>query len=447
MSQVAAASVGAVRTASDPVRARVVSGTRLADLPQVRRLGEDVVHDIRVVAAVLPFKVNGYVLDELIDWDRAPDDPVYRMTFPNRDMLPPDAFAAVSGLVARGVSGHELRRSVVRWAQALNPDSSAQLRHNVPLLDGAPLVGVQHKYRETLLVFPAHGQTCHSYCAYCFRWPQFVALPGMHQAVSDPRLVARYLQGHPEVTDVLFTGGDPMTMSAQLLHQFVDPLLDSRFEHLRNVRIGTKALAYWPFRFTTDTDADETLRLFDRVVTSGRSLAVMAHFSHPRELATDAVGDAIRRIRATGAVIRSQAPAVRYVNDDPEVWARMWAEQVRLGITPYYMFIDRNTGAHRYFSLPLHQVTQLYRDAIAQVSGLARTARGPVMSATPGKVVIDGTATIAGTRVFVLRFLQARDATRVGRPFFAQWSADATWHSDLRPALGSPVDWFEPAVP
>ncbi|MEU1072802.1 MULTISPECIES: hypothetical protein [unclassified Streptomyces] len=64
-------------------------GERLADLPQLQGLDERTRRDMKVVAAVLPFKVNRYVLEELIDWDRVPDDPLYRLTFPHRDMLPP----------------------------------------------------------------------------------------------------------------------------------------------------------------------------------------------------------------------------------------------------------------------------------------------------------------------------------------------------------------------
>ncbi len=87
--------------------------------------------------------------------------------------------------------------------------------------------------------------------------------------------------------------------------------------------------------------------------------------------------EAIRRIRATGAVIRTQAPLVQRINDDADVWVRMWRTQVRLGLIPYYMFVQRDTGAKRYFEVPLVRAYEIYREAIQQVSGLGRTARGP----------------------------------------------------------------------
>jgi len=147
------------------------------------------------------------------------------------------------------------------------------------------------------------------------------------------------------------------------------------------------------------------------------------------------VARAISRIRATGAVIRTQAPLIRTINDDPESWAQMWRMQLRLGLVPYYMFVERDTGPQGYFAVPLARAVELYRDAYASVSGLCRTVRGPSMSSTPGKVCVDGVTEIAGQRVFVLHMIQAREPSLVGQPFFAHFDPDAVWISDLRPAF------------
>jgi hypothetical protein len=134
--------------------------------------------------------------------------------------------------------------------------------------------------------------------------------------------------------------------------------------------------------------------------------------------------------------VRCQAPLIRRVNDDPAIWAELWREQVRLGAVPYYMFVERDTGPKEYFSVPLVRAWQIFRDAVSRLSGLGRTVRGPSMSATPGKVVVDGVANVRGEDVFVLRFLQARKPEWVGRPFFARFDPDATWLDQLRPAFG-----------
>ena len=81
-------------------------------------------------------------------------------------------------------------------------------------------------------------------------------------ASNDAEMLARYVAAHTEITDVLFTGGDPLLMKTNILSAYIKPLLDANLPHVRNIRIGSKALAYWPFRFTTDNDADDLINLF-----------------------------------------------------------------------------------------------------------------------------------------------------------------------------------------
>ena len=131
------------------------------------------------------------------------------------------------------------------------------------------------------------------------------------------------------------------------------------------------------------------------------------------------------------------------MNNDAEAWAKLWKKQVKLGIIPYYMFVERDTGAKNYFEVPLAEAYEVYREAMKQVSGLGRTARGPSMSAGPGKVEIQGIAEIKGEKVFVLRFLQGRNPDWVQRPFFAKYSDTATWLHELEPAFGEEKFFFE----
>jgi KamA family protein len=387
------------------------------------------------VAAVLPFRTNQYVLDELIDWSAIPDDPIYRLTFPQPGMLMPTDLHRMESLLRQEAPAQEVTAAANEIRARLNPHPAGQLDQNTPYLDGEEVSGMQHKYRETLLVFPRQGQTCHAYCSYCFRWPQFVGDSELKIATDDVTTMIDYLRSHPEITSVLITGGDPLIMRTTVLRRYLEPLLT--IESVESIRLGTKALSYWPHRVLTDPDADDLLALFRQVVAAGKHLAVMGHYSHPRELEPAPAREAIARVLATGAVIRSQAPMIRGVNDDADVWARMWREQTRLSIVPYYMFMERDTGAQHYFSVPLARAYELFRSAYQQVSGLSRTVRGPVMSATPGKVCVDGVVEVHGERVFALRMLQARDPRLVGRPFFAQYDPTATWLTDLKPALGA----------
>jgi KamA family protein len=416
-------------------RFRAYTVKHLDELTERAGLSADERLAVRAVATVLPFRTNEYVVEHLIDWDAAPDDPIYRLVFPQADMLPDADVRDIGGLLARGAQDAEVRAAAHAVRTRLNPHPAGQLALNIPELADEPLPGVQHKYPETVLVFPKQGQTCHAYCTYCFRWAQFVGEPDLKMATDDMARVTAYLRQHEEVTSVLITGGDPMIMGEAVLRRYVEPLLDPRLEHIESIRIGTKSLSYWPQRFVSDPDADATLRLFEEVADAGKSLAIMAHFSHPRELESSLVAEAVRRIRSAGGVVRTQAPLIRSINDDPATWARMWRAQMRMGMVPYYMFVERDTGPQGYFAVPLYRAHEIYRDAYASVSGLCRTVRGPSMSATPGKVCVDGVADVAGEKVFALHMIQARNPDLVGKPFFARFDPRAIWLSDLEPAF------------
>ena len=421
---------------------RTFQRRHLAEIPGLDRLSADQRFAVDVVSRVLPFKTNSYVCEQLIDWSAAPRDPMFQLTFPQEDMLDPEDFATIAGLIRSGAEEAEIVAAAQAIQWQLNPHPSGQVELNVPHVDGEPVEGIQHKYDETVLFFPSQGQTCHAYCTYCFRWPQFVKLTDMKFASNEIDGLLGYLRSHPEVTDVIFTGGDPMIMRTALLRRYIEPLLAPEFERI-NIRIGTKAPAYWPHRFVDDKDAADVLKLFSEVTEAGRHLAVMAHYSHPNELATPVAEAALRNIVDTGAVVRCQAPLIRHVNDDGAVWADLVNKQVRLGAIPYYMFVERDTGASRYFEVPLSRALEVYNDAYRHVSGLGRTFRGPIMSATPGKILVEDVIELNGESVFVLRFVQGRRSEWANRTFFAAYDPDAAWYDELKPALGEDDFFFQ----
>ena len=438
----------------------------VAQSPQWGLLRDELQQAIRVVGEVLPFRTNQFVLDHLIDWSKVPDDPIFQLVFPQRGMLADSDFEVVQTALGGGSGAPNLASEVARIREALNPHPAGQMTHNVPELDGRPLAGVQHKYPETVLFFPAPGQTCHAYCTYCFRWAQFVGREDLKFQAHDTDDLVMYLKAHPEVSDVLITGGDPMIMRTNVLRRYIEPLLTPELEHVQNIRIGTKALAYWPQRFVSDRDADDCLELFDDVAEAGRHLAVMGHYSHPVELESAIAIKAVRRIRATGAQIRMQGPLIRHVNDQASAWADLWTKGVGQGLIPYYMFVERDTGARNYFEVPLVRAYQIFKEAYSQVSGLCRSVRGPSMSAFPGKVRVLGVLALrdmmdmnlldlvresVGFEVLgepdrplmVCDFVQARNPDWVRKPFIAEFDENAAWFDDLRPAFGKQHFYFE----
>ena len=420
---------------------RSYTADNIHSLPQYREIPEEQLHVIKTVAAVYPFRVNGYVANNLIDWSNIPDDPMFRLSFPQAEMLDADDFARMSDLIKGGEPSEVIRQHAREIQLLQNPNPAGQMELNTPRLDEEILHGIQHKYRETVLFFASEAQVCHAYCTYCFRWPQFSGLESLKFSNSDITLLVDYLKEHPEVKDIIFTGGDPMVMSTDLIKKYIKPLLN--IPTLRTIRIGTKALSWWPYRFTMEKDADELLRFFEEIIASGKHLAFMAHISHPREIETPAAIDAVRRIRSTGAVIRSQSPIVRYVNDDARTWEAMWQKQLKLGIVPYYMFLERDTGAKHYFEIPLAEAVGIFNDAYRKMSGLGRTVRGPSMSCSPGKIIVEDILEINGEKVFALKFTQSRNPEWTNKLFFAEYNETASWIDDLIPAFGNNEFFFE----
>ncbi|KAK7062648.1 hypothetical protein VNI00_000136 [Paramarasmius palmivorus] len=328
-------------------------------------------------------RANNYVVEELIDWSRVPDDPIFKLVFPQPDMLEEAELQNMRSALQRGADKLEMRELAAQFTA----------------------VGSEQQFQS-----------------------------------KDVTQMVDYISANRDITDILFTGGDPMVMHAHQFARYVDALLAGPgTENLATVRIGTKSLSYWPYRYLTDPDAGEMLKLFERIVKSGRHLSIMAHFSHPVELQSTAVQEAMRRIRATGANIR--------FNDQPHIWADMWRTQTRLGAIPYYMFVERDTGAKHYFEVPLARAFDIYREAISSVAGTARTVQGPSMSASPGKIQVVGITTVPGPsgpeKVFILRFLQARNPAWMKETFFAKYDEKASWLSDLKPAFGAKEFFYE----
>ncbi|OLP90069.1 hypothetical protein AK812_SmicGene28409 [Symbiodinium microadriaticum] len=343
---------------------------------------------------------SSYVMEHLINWDSEDldHDPMYRLLFPTLQMLSRRHQQQL--LEARASEDPFALEAAVKDIRSdLNPQPAGQLTLNRP--KSVELHGIQHKYAETCLLFPSAGQTCHAYCTYCFRWAQFIGDDDVRLAQKDSVAFLRYLGEHPELSDVLITGGDPFIMRVGLLKSYLGKFVDPSFlPHIRNLRFGTRTLTFWPQRFTSDQDAHELLDFLQQLVeVGGRSVDIMGFV--PRQ------------------------PSRK--------------REVQLGIIPYYMFLARDTGAQDYFSVPLARAHQLYADAIRQSSGLARTARGPSMSCTPGKVEISGIEIVNGQKSFVMRFLQCRDPSWIGRVFFAKYDETAIWFDELEPLDGGSV--------
>ena len=156
-------------------------------IQQLKDISKSEKRAIEIVGSVLPFKTNNYVIENLIDWGNIPNDPIYTLTFPRKEMLMPRHFEKMESVINSGVEKEIIDNAAYNIRLELNPHPAGQ-HYNVPSVNGIELTGVQHKYKQTLLFFPSQGQTCHAYCTFCFRWPQFVGMNELKFAMKEKEL-------------------------------------------------------------------------------------------------------------------------------------------------------------------------------------------------------------------------------------------------------------------
>lgn len=398
---------------------------QLEKIPQLSGLSEEQMEEIKIVSSIYPFKTNNYVLEKLIDWNNIPDDPIFRLNFPHKEMLVKEDFEKLKQIRATGTE-EQIKEVIYNIRMKLNPHPAGQVDLNSAYINDDKLEGIQHKYRDILLFFPSQSQTCHAYCTFCFRWPQFINDLDFKIQSKEIGPLLEYLNENPQISEVLFTGGDPMIMNSRVLDSYIEPLL--KVDSIKTIRIGTKALSYWPYKFTTDEDAQGMLEVLAKVTKAGKHLGFMAHFNHPVELEPPVVKEAIDNLIKIGATIRTQSPLLRFINNSPETWTKMWEKQVQLNCIPYYMFLPRDTGAQHYFAETLERAHEIYTEAIRNCTGLASTAKGPVMSMTHGKVEILGVK----DDIYTLRYVKHRDDSKTFKVFTAQSiSPKPMWIGDL----------------
>jgi KamA family protein len=404
------------------------------EIEYMRYLPEDVKKEIDIVSRVIPFKTNNYVVDYVIDWENYKDDPIYILNFPNKEMLTKSQYNRLLKVLNDSGSNGAVNQVIYDIRMEMNPHPAQQMT-NVPTLNGEELKGLQHKYKDIVLFFPSQGQTCHAHCTFCFRWPQFVKELDLKFSMREIEKVIAYIRQEESINEILFTGGDPMVMDPATLSKYIEALIDAKIPNLQNIRFGTKSLSYWPFTFIPryNEEGQQMLDILKRISDSGLHLSIMAHFNHPNELETAVIQEAISNVRQTGAEIRTQAPVLNHINNNSNAWARMWKKQVQLGMIPYYMFIERETGPYEYFSVSLAEVYQMYQNAIRETGSFSKTVTGPVMSAAKGKVQIMGVVDnpLDGNKYFMMQYVRHRDYRKTFRPFFMEFDPEATWVDQL----------------
>ncbi|MFK4380835.1 KamA family radical SAM protein [Bradyrhizobium sp. USDA 223] len=282
--------------------------------------------------------------------------------------------------------------------------------------DNTVVPGLQHKYAETGLLLVT--ERCGSYCRYCFR--KRIVGKVSDEIAPDFGRVAQYIARHPEMTNVLLSGGDPFVLSTSNLNKIVDHLLP--IEHLKSIRFGTKMLAYAPKRF----DDSALPALFQRIHKAGKSPIIVAHFDHVGEISAGAERK-VRALRAQGVQFLNQSVLLAKVNDDPKILSATFAKCHEIGVRPYYLFQARPVKGASHFQVALGRGLEIVRGINQRLSGIEKTFKY-IMSHYTGKIEIldlgqDG-------RVY-MRYHQNKVPEKIGKIFSRPHVATACWLDDL----------------
>lgn len=368
-----------------------------------------------------------------INWDDYPTDSVFQLVFPQPKMINDETtqkYIDASDAKAR-------TQVAIDYTELTNPhDGNQQL--NKPWFENDEgeiefLDGSQHKYPQCQLIFDKTTQNCFSFCTYCFRHAQVRGDEDMF-IQNDIKQIHDYVRLHPEITDLLITGGDGGYMPASRLKQYIMPLIeDPSLLHVKNVRLATRSLTFQPEMILSEK-YNGMLKVFDLLRDNGIQLAWMAHFSTPRELLNPSTIAAIRRLQHHGVNIRSQSPIMNHISlfedDDGKVdidkSAQNWidlAEILGMMCVGFHsMYCARPTGEHHYYTAPLADIEQVFNKVYRSLASINRPSRHISMTISAGKLAILGTSEIGGEKCFALKFTESRNMKWMDKVFHAKFN-------------------------
>jgi KamA family protein len=276
--------------------------------------------------------------------------------------------------------------------------------------------GLQHKYAQTALLLTT--KQCMAYCRFCFR-KRFVGVTD-EEVVRDIKAARDYVLKHKEITNVLLSGGDPLSMSNEWVERFLEAFMS--IDHLEYVRIGTRVPVVLPQRISEDENLKE---LFSRYSTPEKRLHIVTHFNHPNEITPETI-KAVNTLYESGVPVHNQTVFLKGINDDPDVLAKLFTSLVSIGVNPYYLFQCRPVRRVLHFQLTLEEGLTILEEAHKKMSGLAKRFKY-AMSHRSGKVEILG----FDEEHIYFKYHQAKNPDNSGKFFKLKRKPDACWLDDF----------------
>lgn len=341
--------------------------------------------DLRKVVDIHPMNIPRYYLG-LIDIEN-PEDPVRKLCIPDAEEL-----------VLAGAMGETTK------------DPYGDDKHDKGN-------GVLHKYDYTALVVTS--EYCAMYCRHCFR-KRMVGLPN-DQTVKSFEKAARYIAEHPEITNVILSGGDPLMLPTPVLEKMLSTLKE--IPHLNHVRIGSRVPVSYPIRLFDD-ELIAVLKDFN----AEKTLFIPTHFNHAQEI-TPVSTEAVRRLRNAGITVNNQAVLLAGVNDSVTALEELMNGLLRIGVNPYYLYQCMPVARVRHhFQVPLKKGVDLVDRARRRFDGYAKRFKY-IIGHDIGKLEICGRI---GDKL-VLKQLHARNGheQEVSRLLVRQLTENGGWLDDL----------------
>jgi len=219
-----------------------------------------------------------------------------------------------------------------------------------------PVPGLVHRYPDRVLLIATSA--CAMYCRYCTR----KRVTGMREScISGPRIkkTVEYLSKHPEVKDVVISGGDPLTMTTKGLERILSALRSVKTVEI--IRIGTKVPVTLPMRIT-----DELVSMLKNY----HPLWINTHFNHPCEITPESA-QACSKLVDAGIPVGNQSVLLKGINDDPDIMEKLLRGLVRMRVRPYYLFQCDLVAGVEHFRTPLSRGIEIMERLRGRLSGIA----------------------------------------------------------------------------
>jgi len=219
----------------------------------------------------------------------------------------------------------------------------------------SPVPNITHRYPDRVLFLVS--PVCASYCRFCTR----------RRKVGDPEKIPLnqydsaldYIRNHPEVRDVIMSGGDPMMLSDRRLEYLFQKLRE--IPHVEIIRLGSRITSHLPERITPE---------FCEMVQKYHPIYMNTHFNHPCELTPAAVA-ALDRLSKAGVVLGCQTVLLRGVNDDPKVMMKLMHELLKARVRPYYIYMADQVAGGEHFRTTVQTGLEIIKALRGWTSGLA----------------------------------------------------------------------------